>query len=74
MSRRQVNITIDSGLADVLDVLMVRDRTSLPAILRPVIEEFLREALSTREVAAAVEAVRAAREQAEHRRSGSASP
>jgi hypothetical protein len=66
---RQVNIPLDDFMHDVLEVVTARDRRSTPALLRPVIERYLRRRLKDEGIAAAVDGIRRSRE-AEARRRG----
>jgi hypothetical protein len=66
---RGINIPLNEDMHDVLGVLTTRDRQSVPALLRPEIERYLKRRLRDPKIKAAVDAIRESRAQEAARRS-----
>jgi hypothetical protein len=67
--REQVNLALDADEYEVLQALVFLEGTSAPAVLRPVVSDFLRGQSSRQDVRAALGARRARHARADDRRS-----
>ena len=66
---RGINIPLDDDMHIVLGVLTTRDGQSVPALLRPEIERYLKRRLRDPKIRAAVDAIKESRAQEIARRS-----
>lgn len=57
----QVNVSMDENTALALRLIATRDGVSVPDLLRPLVEDLVRERLKDRYLAAAVDALKSSR-------------